>query len=299
MIGIGDIAQKAYLPVIGQHDQIELVGIMSRSAAKVESVGDKYRIAGRYTELKPLLDQQLDAVFIHTPTETHEEVVMACLERGIHVYVDKPLSYDIHASHAMADYAVKKDLLLAVGFNRRFAPLYMQVKDMVEQRGFDLCMTQKHRTKQQQLQTKQTLYDDLIHMIDLVMWLAGDAYDVSDFSFEQDQAGKLLHGTGRLSYGTSTAVYSMNRRAGSDLEKVELHGAGYSAEIVNMESAVWTTPDNGQSIQRYGSWDSIAIRRGFTGVIQHFLQSLDHPETCTVRADRVLSSHQLIEQIMA
>lgn len=88
VIGIGEIAQKAYLPILGQHDQIELVGIMSRSAATVNRVGERYRITGRYTALQPLLDQQLDAVFVHAPTETHEEIVMACLKQGVHVYVD-------------------------------------------------------------------------------------------------------------------------------------------------------------------------------------------------------------------
>lgn len=199
----------------------------------------------------------------------------------------------------MTEYARRQNLLLAVGFNRRFAPLYMKAKEMVEQRGFNLCLTQKHRTHQQHLLTKQTLYDDLIHMIDLVLWLGGDQYDHSDFNYDQDQEGKLLHGTGRLIYGSSTALYSMNRHAGTDLEKVELQGSGYSVEIVNMESATWSSKDNGQLIQGHGSWDSIALRRGFAGIIQHFIQSLDDPEQCTVRAEQVLPSHQLIEKIMS
>lgn len=299
VIGMGSIAQKAYLPVVGQHDEIELVGIMSRSAASVERIGERYRIPGRYTELNQLLEQRLDAVFVHTPTETHEEVVMACLERGVHVYVDKPLSYDIQASHRMAEYALKQNRLLAVGFNRRFSPMYQQVKEMVQQHGFDLCIAQKHRTKQQLLQAKETLYDDLIHMIDLVLWLGGDEYAISAFKQEQDREGKLLHAAGHLSYGNSTALFSMNRRAGADLEKVELHGAGYSVEIVNMESAVWAQPDKGHSKQSYGSWDSVAVRRGFEGIIQHFLDSLDQPEQCSISAEQVLISHQLIERVMS
>lgn len=76
IIGLGDIAQKAYLPVVTAHEQIEIAGIMSRSSATVESTGTKYRIPNQFTDLTDLLRCDLDAVFVHTPTETHFAAVI-------------------------------------------------------------------------------------------------------------------------------------------------------------------------------------------------------------------------------
>lgn len=300
IIGLGDIAQKAYLPVLGQSDRVDIVGMMSRTKSTVDAVGQRYRMEGRYTELEPLLDQKPDAVFVHTPTPTHEEIVITCLQQGIHVYVDKPLSYDIEASKQMAKVAQEQGRLLAVGFNRRFAPMYAEAKRWIEEAGgFDLCISQKHRTRQQQMSAKHTLYDDMIHMLDLMLWLGMKPHQLASYVESQDESGKLLHATGSLLFDQATAIFSMNRRAGADLEKVELHGGGRTVEITNLEQAVWHDRTTGQQVKRFGSWESISYRRGFHGIINHFLDSIDMPEQCTIRADQVLASHELVETLCA
>ncbi|MCM3339787.1 Gfo/Idh/MocA family oxidoreductase [Paenibacillus sp. MER TA 81-3] len=299
IIGLGDIAQKAYLPVLGKHEGIDIAGIMSRTPSTVEKIGQQYRISGKYTDVNELLQLDLDAVFIHTPTDTHENVVTTCLERGVHVYVDKPLSYDINASERMAEAALKHDRLLAVGFNRRFAPMYQEARDWMEEvGGFDLCIVQKHRTRQQSMSADKTLYDDLIHMIDLLLWCGAKPYELASYMQEQDQEGRLLHAAGSVAFSRSMALFSMNRRAGADVERLELHGGGRTAEITNLESAVWNDRNSGQQIRRFSSWDTIGYRRGFEGVVNHFLQSLDNPKHCTIAADRVMDTHQLIEKLI-
>ncbi|MDK8179941.1 Gfo/Idh/MocA family oxidoreductase [Paenibacillus sp. UMB4589-SE434] len=298
IIGLGDIAQKAYLPVLTQLDHVEIVAIMARTDKTVENVGKRYRIDGRYTDVESLLQQGLDAVFIHTPTEVHEQIAIQCLERGIHVYIDKPLSYQIDASKRMMEASAKYNRLLAVGFNRRFAPMYQQAKAWLDEvGGFDLCIAQKHRTKQQKLSAKETLYDDLIHMIDLLLWFGAKPYEIASYIQEADEQNRLLHATGQLTFGHSSALFSMNRRAGADIEKVELHGGGRSVEILNLETAEWSDRLTGQQVKKFGSWNSIGERRGFAGVIQHFLESLDQPERCSIRADQVMESHLLIEKL--
>ncbi|MCG7409283.1 Gfo/Idh/MocA family oxidoreductase [Paenibacillus sp. ACRRX] len=299
IIGLGDIAQKAYLPVLTQFDDVEISGIMARTPETVERIGNRYRIDGRFTDLDALLHQELDAVFIHTPTEIHEQMAIQCLERGIHVYIDKPLAYHIDASKRMVEASAKYDRLLAVGFNRRFAPMYQQAKAWLDEvGGFDLCIAQKHRTKQQKLSAKETLYDDLIHMIDLLLWMGAKPYEIASYIQEKDDQNRLLHATGQLVFGKSPALFSMNRQAGADMEKVELHGGGRSVEILNLESAVWNDRSSGQQVKKFGSWDTIGDRRGFAGVIRHFLESLDVPERCSIRADQVMASHILIEKLL-
>lgn len=305
IIGLGDIAQKVYLPLLSANRNVDIIGLSSRKMSTVEAIADQYRIKGRYGTVEALLAEQPEAVFVHSPTETHYDVVMACLQQGVPVYVDKPLSYDYGQSEAMAQLALEHGLLLAVGFNRRFAPLYRQAKQWVEEAGgFELCTVSKHRTKLQQHSAKQTLYDDLIHMLDMLLWLGGDEYEDPHYIEHVDSEGKLIMAAGSLVLsgdgardGVRAGQFSMARRAGADTEKLELHGSKRSVEVVNMESAVFSEQAALPQSGGFGSWDTILHRRGFAGAVDHFLDGLAEPASCTIRADRVLSSHKLVERL--
>ncbi|MDD9266412.1 Gfo/Idh/MocA family protein [Paenibacillus sp. GCM10023248] len=298
IIGLGDIAQKVYLPLLSVNEQVEIAGIMSFTPATVERMAAKYRIPFGTTQLDELLALGLDAVFVHSPTPTHYEIAMKCMERGIAVYVDKPLSYDWAQSVEMASYAERRGVLLAAGFNRRFAPLYMEARDWLRKAGgFDWCSAVKHRIKQQGHSAKETLYDDLIHMLDVLLWLGETPYEVAVRHQQVDPEGRLLHASGTLAFDSSMGTYSMVRLAGVDLEKVELHGSGRSVEVTNLETAVFYEQGAAPRVQTFGSWDTVLERRGFAGVVQHFLDSIDNPNACTIRGDLVLPSHQLVERL--
>jgi virulence factor len=299
IIGLGNIAQKVYLPILSTHPQAEIVGIMSRKAETVNKLGEQYRLNEKFSVLDQLLDKKPDAVFVHSPTETHYEIVLQCLKKGIHVYVDKPFSYSIKESHEMAKTAEDRGLLLAAGFNRRFAPHYMEAKKMMlESGGYTSCIAQKHRTKLQNLTAKETLYDDLIHMLDLLVWMNDGKFELAHYRQEVNEQGRLLHASGILKLGHASGIFSMDRNAGHDLEKLELHGNGSSIEITNMESAKFSSHKTGENSKGFGSWDDILYRRGFTGIVNHFLESLDKPSECLVAGDKVLKTHELVDQLI-
>ncbi|WP_040950427.1 Gfo/Idh/MocA family protein [Gorillibacterium massiliense] len=302
IIGLGDIAQKAYLPVITAMDDVEITGIMSRTEETVRRIGSQYRLSGGCTDLKSLLAAGPEAVFIHTATESHFSLVMDCLKEGLHIYVDKPLSYEWKESEAMAEAAYKYGRLLAVGFNRRFAPRYREAKEWLEGAGgIAFAVAQKHRTRLQKHDAAKTVYDDLIHMLDLLLWLMGEQADsrASDADIRVDETGRLLHISGSLAFDGGSGMYAMNRSAGVDLEKLELHGFGRSAEVTNMESADLYSVAEGKRELVFGSWDSVLYRRGFTGAIGHFLAALDHPDDCEFRVDRVLATHRLADHLVS
>ncbi|WP_179232028.1 Gfo/Idh/MocA family oxidoreductase [Paenibacillus sp. SSG-1] len=299
LAGLGDIAHKVYLPLLAHHEKVEVAGVMSRSEATVQRVTQTYRFPQGTTDLEELLSWDLDAVFVHSPTETHYDMVKACLERGISVYVDKPLTTDLAKSRELAALASKKGLLLAVGFNRRFAPLYVRAKAWVEETGgFVQAAAAKHRTTLQKGSSSDTIYDDLIHMLDLLLWLGGSDYELLHHHLSEDEQGRLLHTSGELGLGRNvTGRYSMIRQAGADMEKLELHGSGRSAEIVNLERAVLCEHGRPPETREFGSWEPILHRRGFSGAVDHFLEHLASPEDCTIRAERVMRSHELASRL--
>lgn len=122
-IGLGDIAQKAYLPVLGGRPGVEL-HVQTRTPATLTRVADGLHLPDgqRHQDLDSLLAQDLDAAFVHAPTSVHPDIVARLLEAGVPTYVDKPLAYELADSERLVALAEQRNVSLAVGFNRRFAP---------------------------------------------------------------------------------------------------------------------------------------------------------------------------------
>ncbi|WP_151734296.1 Gfo/Idh/MocA family protein ['Paenibacillus yunnanensis' Narsing Rao et al. 2020] len=299
LVGLGDIARKVYLPLLSRHEQVEVAGVLSQSPATVQRALTSYRFSKGTTDLNELLSWDLDAVFVHSPTETHYDIVMKCLEAGVSVYVDKPLSYHLEESRRMAELAGDKGLLLGVGFNRRFAPMYTAAKAwLTKGGGISHCLAVKHRTRPQACSSKETVYDDLIHMLDLLLWLNGGDYELLQGSLKADAAGRMLRSSGMLGWNEGpTGMFSMVRDAGADLEKLELHGNGRSVEVTDMERAVLYEKGALPRTQGFGSWDTVQERRGFSGAVNHFLKCIHSPEQCGISASAVLSSHELAAKL--
>ena len=125
VVGLGDIAQKAYLPVITQKAGIELV-FCSRNKQVLTGLADKYRIREFSNDYKALLGSGIDAVMIHAATAVHTEVAGFFLQHGIATFVDKPLANSAADCEILYEYAEKHKTPLYVGFNRRHLPIQQE-----------------------------------------------------------------------------------------------------------------------------------------------------------------------------
>lgn len=121
VVGLGDIAQKAYLPVLAAQPGLDL-RLMTRDRAKLDRIGDTYRLPHRYTDLGELIDSGIRAAFVHAATDQHVPIVEQLLTAGVDVYVDKPLDYHLDGARRLVDLADRSGRSLLVGFNRRHAP---------------------------------------------------------------------------------------------------------------------------------------------------------------------------------
>ncbi|MEM2739685.1 MAG: Gfo/Idh/MocA family oxidoreductase, partial [Candidatus Bathyarchaeia archaeon] len=85
-----------------------------------------------FMDYREMLDSvELDAVIICTPHTMHYEHVMESLKRGLHVLVEKPMAVSLREAEEMASEASRRSLVLAVGYQRHFDPVYTYVRDMV------------------------------------------------------------------------------------------------------------------------------------------------------------------------
>ncbi|MEW2522872.1 Gfo/Idh/MocA family protein [Actinacidiphila alni] len=287
VIGLGDIAQKAYLPVLAAQPDLEL-HLQTRTPATLERIGAAYRLPHRHTALDTLLDQGLDAAFVHAPTEHHVEIAERLIEAGVPTYVDKPLARDAAGARRLVELAEERGVALMAGFNRRYAPGYAQCLDHPR----DLILMQKNRVGLAE-EARGMIFDDFIHVVDTLRFLApGTIRDVHVTA--KVRAGLVHHLVLHLSGDGFTAIGSMNRMSGSTEESLDVSGDDTRRQVLNLAEVV---DHKGQpSVRRRGDWVPVARQRGIEQITLAFLDAVRAGKTLDARD--ALATHELCERIV-
>lgn len=288
-IGLGDIAQKAYLPVLTTRPGLEL-HLQTRTPATLERVGAQHRVPAErlHTDLDSLIARKLDAAFVHAPTAVHPEIVERLLEAGVPTYVDKPIAYELADSRRLVELAEERGVSLAVGFNRRHAPGYAQCADHAR----DLIVMQKNRVGLPE-DVRTFVLDDFIHVVDTLRFLLpGEADQVDVRAVVRDglmsQVVLQLSGTG------FTALGIMNRLSGSTEEVLEVSGQDTKRQVVNLAEVI---DHKGQpTVRRRGDWVPVARQRGIEQVVDSFLEAVAAGTVLSARD--ALLTHELCERVV-
>ncbi|MEW2140504.1 Gfo/Idh/MocA family oxidoreductase [Streptomyces sp. NPDC005409] len=288
-IGLGDIAQKAYLPVLTTRPGVEL-HLQTRTPATLERVGDVHHVPARqrHTDLDALLAAGLDAAFVHAATVAHPEIVARLLEAGVPTYVDKPLAYEFADSRRLVELAEERGVSLAVGFNRRHAPGYAQCADHPR----DLIVMQKNRVGLPE-DPRTLVLDDFIHVVDTLRFLLPGETDHVDVRAVVREG--LMHQVVlQLSGAGFTALGIMNRLSGSTEEILEVSGRDTKRQVVNLAEVI---DHKGQpTVRRRGDWVPVARQRGIEQVVDRFLESVEAGEVLSARD--ALLTHELCERVV-
>jgi predicted dehydrogenase len=95
-IGIGGMGAGNLANLEGEN----IVALCDVNRSQAQPVFDRYKQAHQYQDFRELLEREkdLDAVLIATPDHTHAVTAMACMKKGLHVYVQKPLAHTFHGS---------------------------------------------------------------------------------------------------------------------------------------------------------------------------------------------------------
>jgi predicted dehydrogenase len=102
LIGLGDVARKAYLPVLSTRADLD-IHLATRDADVLDEVGRSFRIVHRHTSATDALSAtSFDAAFVHASTQAHGELVRLLIERGVPTFVDKPLADNLSDVEALA-----------------------------------------------------------------------------------------------------------------------------------------------------------------------------------------------------
>ncbi|WP_328745456.1 Gfo/Idh/MocA family oxidoreductase [Streptomyces sp. NBC_00285] len=288
-IGLGDIAQKAYLPVLGGRPGTEL-HVQTRTPATLTRVADGLHLpAGqRHQDLDSLLAQDLDAAFVHAPTNVHPDIVERLLDAGVPTYVDKPLAYELADSARLVALAEERNVSLAVGFNRRFAPGYAQCAEHPR----ELILMQKNRIGLPE-EPRVMILDDFIHVVDTLRFLVpGPVDDVTVRARVEE--GLLHHVVLQLAGDGFTALGVMNRLSGSAEEVLEVSGQDTKRQVLNLAEVI---DHKGQpTVRRRGDWVPVARQRGIEQAVLTFLDAVRAGKVLSARD--ALATHELCERVV-
>ncbi|MGD6750518.1 Gfo/Idh/MocA family protein [Streptomyces sp. BH105] len=289
VIGLGDIAKKAYLPVLGAQPALEL-HLQTRTPATLTEVADQLRVPApqRHADLDSILAQDLDAAFVHAPTTAHPEIVARLLEAGVPTYVDKPLAYELAESERLVRLAEERGVSLAVGFNRRYAPGYAQCVEHPR----ELILMQKNRVGLPE-EPRAMVLDDFIHVVDTLRFLVpGPVDDVTVRA--RVEGGLLEHVVLQLAGDGFTALGVMNRLSGSTEEILEVSGQDSKRQVLNLSDVV---DHKGQpTVRRRGDWVPVARQRGIEQAVLAFLDAVRAGKVLSARD--ALATHELCEQVV-
>ena len=179
VVGAGAFARGVLMPPIARIADITAVatatGVSARSSATRFGAGLATTDAAQV-----LTSADVDAVVIATRHDTHAEYAIAALEAGKYVFVEKPLAIDEEALTRVEAAAQASRGILMVGFNRRFAPLAVQLKAALGGRG-PLMITYRvnagrlpaHHWTRDQLIGGGRIVGEVCHFVDVAAFLAG------------------------------------------------------------------------------------------------------------------------------
>lgn len=136
LVGAGNIARWAHMPALKRSGVARLRAVYSAGGARGKSYGLRYGASYATSSLDELLaDPDLDAVIIASRNQDHAPQALAALQAGKHVFVEKPMALTEDECRELVEAEAASSATLMVGFNRRFAPDYVEMRRRLESRS--------------------------------------------------------------------------------------------------------------------------------------------------------------------
>lgn len=166
VIGVGHLG-RFHAQLYREVPDAELIGIFDVDQKKKREFAAELGVTG-FDTLEQLMDEA-DAVNIVTPTTTHAEIAREALEKGKHVFVEKPISDSLQDGEDLVRLAEEKNLVLQVGHIERFNAALRVLEDVPLQPLF----IEAHRLASFNLRGTDVsvIYDLMIHDLDLILSL--------------------------------------------------------------------------------------------------------------------------------
>lgn len=133
ILGTGAMAQIIHIPIWKKMPNVEIVAVCDINKNKAQWIAEKYKIKHYFTQIEEFLKiDEMQAVDICTPTDSHSPLAIAALSSGKHVLVEKPMARNWEESKKMVEAAKDNARILMVAMNVRFRQDVMTLRTFSE-----------------------------------------------------------------------------------------------------------------------------------------------------------------------
>ncbi len=295
-VGAGSYAQGSLLPNIPRGSSFRPVGVLTRSGSTSKRVAEKFGFEFCASQPRDIFENdEIDVAFVATRHNLHASFVLEALKNRKHVFVEKPLCLTLdefclikeeYERQAQTENAPK----LMVGFNRRFAPLAIELK----KRTTDAPMSIVYRVNSGFIPANTWIQDPEIgggrilgeacHFIDFIAWLAGSKPRAVYAAAMEDpnRLDDVTTITLKMENGSiGTVHYFANGSKALPKERVEVYQSGRSGVL-----------DDFRRLTFYGAgsspYDKKEIQnKGQAGMLRAFLNAILTGDAAPISSDEI------------
>lgn len=240
VVGLGKMG-LSHFAIANATDGIEVVAVGER-AALLGQLFQRYIKVANVADFAKLIELPgLQAVVIATPTRTHYEMARQALEKGLHVFCEKPMTLSGAESDALAALAVERGLVGQVGYHNRFVATFGEAQRLIAA-GAIGRVRHVHAEAYGPVVLKPTaatwrsspeegggcLYDYAAHPINLMNWYVGRPTDCIGADLTQ-----------QYSAGVEDGVYADLRFADGVSGQVSVNWSDDSVRKMTTKITVW------------------------------------------------------------
>ncbi|WP_086348958.1 Gfo/Idh/MocA family protein [Candidatus Enterococcus clewellii] len=292
VIGLGNIAQKAYLPVYSELRNEGTFILATRNKQTRELLQNRYGFKDVVETVDELINEGIEACFVHVATEAHVEIVDKLLKAGIHVCVDKPLSENLAEVQQLQTYAKENQLILMIAFNRRFAPFVEELKAIENK---NLIIIQKNRINSPG-NTGFMIYDLFLHVIDTAVYLLDSPIQQVQTKIIEKN-GELQRAFLHLETEETTAICSMDLLSGANTETYQVTSLQGTYCLENLTELTIQTAEDTKK-ESFGDWVTTLEKRGFDPLIRSFIAGVKAESNEQLKQEKVFLSHELCQKML-
>ncbi len=292
-IGAGSYATSMLLPHLANHAHARLVSVATTRSLSAVNARYKFGFENACTDTDAVLgDPSIDAVFVVTRHESHADLVCRALRAGKAVFVEKPLALsEDQVGRILATVEETGNDRVMVGFNRRFAPLFVHLREQV--RRTDAPVTARYLVNAGQLDpTSWYLKSDTEgsrfageggHFIDTLSALVG--HDPVQVEGQTGPTGDVLVSLRYPDGSLGSVSYATGGHRRFPKETLDVTGGGANGRLDNFTRVSTWTPSGRGNKRSLGGQD-----KGQRAEVGAFLRSVQRGEPMPIALDSLVAT---------
>lgn len=250
-IGAGSFAQTYLIPTVKNLGSLD--SVIAGKGINAEHVANKFGFNTVLTEVKEILDDKnCENVFVATLHDTHAKYVADCLRAGKNVFVEKPLALNEAELELVADAYKNSNAILGIGYNRRFAPAAVKVKQAFE--GMEAPLVMNFRVNAGTLAEDHwsqidnigggRIIGEVCHFIDLMQFITSSepvkvyAESIPGLSEKRRNTDNVVINISFADGSIGSLVYASNGDTAMAKEYLEFFCGQVSAVILDFNSVI-------------------------------------------------------------